>query len=226
MNDRTSARIASAFGRRSTASRRDAPRHRARPRARTRQPRDVPEQRAGRDRAPQVHVGVVLPGEPDAAEHLHAVLRGLEAGVDGERRRGRRGERTRSRRRARPRAASHTAARASSVRAAMLAHRCFTPWNCPIGRPNWRRSVAYSAAVSTHHCDAPTAPRREQQRGQVAHGVRDRATWSKRDRGTVGLHDHLCDPSREVDARELARLELAREQHDPTVHRCRRRAAR
>jgi len=27
------------------------------------------------------------------------------------------------------RAASHTAARASSVRASMLAHRCFTPWN-------------------------------------------------------------------------------------------------
>ena len=39
----------------------------------------------------------------------------------------------------------------------MSAQRCFTPWNWPIGRPNWTRAFAYSAAVSTHHCATPMA---------------------------------------------------------------------
>ncbi len=55
------------------------------------------------------------------------------------------------------RAASQAAARASSTRQSMSAHRCFTPWNCPMGRPNWTRSLAYAAAVSTHHCATPTS---------------------------------------------------------------------
>ncbi len=39
----------------------------------------------------------------------------------------------------------------------MSAQRCFTPWNWPIGRPNWWRSRAQSAAVSTHQLAPPTA---------------------------------------------------------------------
>ncbi len=40
------------------------------------------------------------------------------------------------------RAASQTAAAACSARVSMRAHRCFTAWNCPIGRPNWCLSLA------------------------------------------------------------------------------------
>ena len=101
---------------------------------------------------------VVLPGEADAAERLHAVLGVEERGVERER-----GGRPRSRARRRcPRRRRRgprptTAPRASSVRASMSAHRCFTPWNWPIGRPNCTRTFAYSAAVSTHHCATPIA---------------------------------------------------------------------
>ncbi len=54
-------------------------------------------------------------------------------------------------------AASHATPRACSVATSMSAHRCFTPWNWPIGRPNCRRTAAYSAAVSTHHPAPPAA---------------------------------------------------------------------
>ncbi len=40
------------------------------------------------------------------------------------------------------RVASHTVARAASRATSMLAHRCFTAWNCPIGRPNCTRTWA------------------------------------------------------------------------------------
>ena len=75
-------------------------------------------------------MGVVLPGEADPAERLHAVLRVLERGVERERR----GARDRERGTVvglvvDARAASHTAARASSVRASISAQRCFTAWN-------------------------------------------------------------------------------------------------
>ena len=39
-------------------------------------------------------------------------------------------------------AASHTAARAASRATSMLAQRCFTAWNCPMGRPNCTRTWA------------------------------------------------------------------------------------
>ena len=45
------------------------------------------------DRAPEVDVGIVLPGEPDPAEHLDAVLGRVEERLDRERGRGRCGER-------------------------------------------------------------------------------------------------------------------------------------
>ena len=40
------------------------------------------------------------------------------------------------------RAASQARAAARSARQAMVAHRCLTAWNEPIGRPNWRRIPA------------------------------------------------------------------------------------
>ena len=125
---------------------------------RTRHAIGRPDELVQRHRPAQVDVRVVLPREADAAEGLHAVLAVQERGL--ERERGRRPRSRRSRRcrpRATARAASHTAARASSVRASMSAQRCFTPWNWPIGRPNCTRTLAYSAAVSTHHCAMPTA---------------------------------------------------------------------
>ena len=68
-----------------------------------------------RHRPLQVQVGVVLPREPDAAEHLDAVLGARERGLEGERGRGHgRGQRPAVVRRRPPRAASHAAARASS----------------------------------------------------------------------------------------------------------------
>ena len=161
------------------------------------------EQRPRRHRAPEVHVRVVLPGEADAAERLHAVLRGLEEAVD--RRATRRPRAANASVSASPtaRAASHVAARASSVRATMLAQRCFTPWNCPIGRPNWRRSFAYSARSSTHHCDPPTA--------SAANSTAARSrTDARRQRGQLAARGHdrvghrdLGDPPGQVDAVQL-----------------------
>ena len=48
------------------------------------------------------------------------------------------------------RAASQASAAARSARQSIPAHRCLTAWNEPIGRPNWCRVRAYSAAVSQH----------------------------------------------------------------------------
>ena len=55
------------------------------------------------------------------------------------------------------RAASQTTARAFSSSMSMRAHLCLTPWNCPIGRPNCSRTLAYADAVSTHHAARPAA---------------------------------------------------------------------
>ena len=49
--------------------------------------------------------------------------------------------------RRRARAASQATAAARSARQSMPAHRCLTAWKAPIGRPNWCRVWAYSAAV-------------------------------------------------------------------------------
>ena len=54
------------------------------------------------------------------------------------------------------RAASQTAAVARSVSAIMPAHLCLMAWNCPIGRPNCSRILAYSVAVSVAHRATPT----------------------------------------------------------------------
>jgi hypothetical protein len=44
---------------------------------------------------------------------------------------------------------------AISVATAMLAQWCFTAWYMAMGRPNWMRSLAYSAAISgALACDA------------------------------------------------------------------------
>ena len=55
------------------------------------------------------------------------------------------------------RAASHTAAVASSVATAMLAQWCLTAWKVAIGRPNWTRTLAYSAAMSVQARATPVA---------------------------------------------------------------------
>ena len=123
--------------------------------------RRAAEQLAQRHRPAQVEVGVVLPREADAAEHLDAVLGDVREriGRDGAGRS--RGERhlggVAVGRPSSASAASHAAPRACSTATSMSAQRCFTPWNCPIGRPNCSRTVAYSAAVSTHHAAPPAA---------------------------------------------------------------------
>ena len=101
---------------------------------------------------------------PIPAEHLDAVLRVRERGVDRERDRDGRHEREPlpalvARPALGPRRVDHAAASARELdsRLTMSAHLCFTPWNCPIGRPNWTRTLAYSAAVVTHHCATPTS---------------------------------------------------------------------
>ena len=55
------------------------------------------------------------------------------------------------------RAASQARAAARSARQAMVAHRCLTAWNSPIGRPNCLRVLAYSAAVPLHQAATPAA---------------------------------------------------------------------
>ena len=112
------------------------------------------------------------------------------------------------------RAASQARAAARSARQAMVAHRCLTAWNEPIGRPNWRRIPAYPAAVSLHQAATPAASaanrvaarsrtrsrvkagaelvggmaRVEPDGGQVA-GEVDRGEAGDRDAGLVQLED-------------------------------------
>ena len=49
-----------------------------------------------------------------------------------------------------------TPLRASSTLQCMSASRCFTPWNEPIGRSNWRRILAYSTASCSARSATPT----------------------------------------------------------------------
>ncbi|CFS26565.1 Uncharacterised protein [Mycobacterium tuberculosis] len=46
---------------------------------------------------------------------------------------------------------------ARSVSAIISAHLCLIAWNCPIGRPNCSRILAYADAVSVAHRATPTA---------------------------------------------------------------------
>ncbi len=39
-------------------------------------------------------------------------------------------------------AVSHASAVTCSTATSMSARRCLMAWNCPMGRPNWRRSMA------------------------------------------------------------------------------------
>ena len=120
------------------------------------------EARGQHDRAAVVDVGVVLPGEADAAVHLDAVLGAVLRG-GGRQRRGDRGGELESacppwrfsRCSSMARAASHTAAVARSVSAIISAHLCLMAWNWPIGRPNCSRILAYADAVSVAHRATP-----------------------------------------------------------------------
>ncbi len=77
----------------------------------------------------QVQVGVVLPGEPDAAVHLDVELRVLDGGRHGEGGGQGRGVAEPGRRRRPRRAASQTSAVASSASTSMFAQWCLTAWN-------------------------------------------------------------------------------------------------
>ena len=55
------------------------------------------------------------------------------------------------------RAASQASASSARPRTSMSASRCLTAWNCPMGRPNCRRTLAYSEAVSRHQRAAPAS---------------------------------------------------------------------
>ena len=132
----------------------------------------APDQLAQGGGPTQVDVGVVLPGEPHAAQDLDGPLGRLHVAVEGQRRRpaGRPGDadgrvvgtRGRSgpasgRLVVQPRAASQVAATACSTATSMSASRCLTPWNWPMGRPNCWRVRACSAAVSRHQRAPPAA---------------------------------------------------------------------
>ena len=54
-------------------------------------------------------------------------------------------------------AASQAAAAACSAAVSIRAHRCLTAWNWPMGRPNWCRILACSAAVCTAQPAMPHA---------------------------------------------------------------------
>ena len=54
-------------------------------------------------------------------------------------------------------AASQTAPVICSTAVSRFASRCLTPWNCPIGRPNWMRVRACSVAVSRDQRALPTS---------------------------------------------------------------------
>ena len=174
------------------------------------------------DRAPVVDVGVVLPGEADAAVHLDAVLRAVLRG-DGGQRGGDRGGELESavvaRRRASSmaRAASHTAAVARSVSAIMPAHLCLMAWNWPIGLPNCSRILAYSDAVSVaqratpmHSADSSVDIRA---RAQRAAQVGQHAVVADLD----GVGAHVGQRAQRVDALDGLDLELVGVEDDPLL---------
>ena len=107
-----------------------------------------------RDRALQVDVRVVLPGEADAAVQLDVLLRtpSRTRATPAPRR-----PRPRARTRAYPgsvRAASHTG-RGGELRGdEHVGRRCFTAWKTPMTRPNCSRTLAYSLAMVTHRLRA------------------------------------------------------------------------
>ena len=154
---------------------------------------------ASAHRAPEVQVRVVLPGEPDAAEHLDAVLRASRrtaSSASAAAAAAASGGVVRRRRAAR--AASHAAARASSVRASMSAHCASRPGTGRSGGRTAPAPCAYSDAVSTHHCATPTlsaantvaarsrtrsastpSSRRARYHGVVDCALRRRAGWGR-----------------------------------------------
>ena len=110
-----------------------------------------------RRRAAHVDVAIVLPRVADAAVDLHAEVDAQVGGRPGERRGDGGGVRELVAPAGGRTAASQTAAVASSVATAMLAQWCFTPWYMAIGRPNCKRTLAYSAARSVLSRATPTA---------------------------------------------------------------------
>ena len=150
----------------------------------------------------QVEVGVVLPRVADAAEHLDAVLGAPERRPRWPARPRRPGPRPSpaSSPSSNARAASHTAARAASRATSMSAQRCFTAWNCPIGRPNCTRTWAYSAAV----VDAPVGDadrhgaRPAPRRGGPGPGRLTRSVPMRRGRQSsqrLGRDHHVVEPA-------------------------------
>ena len=118
---------------------------------------EPPEELPQRQGPAQVEVGVVLPGEAHPPEDLDAALGRLHVGVEGHGpgQHGRQCRPGRRRRRRRPGPRPRPGPSTCSTETSMSASRCLTAWNCPMGRPNWRRSLAYSVAVSRHHRAPP-----------------------------------------------------------------------
>ena len=103
-------------------------------------------------------MGVVLPGEADAAQHLDAVLGG--GGMRLERDRpggGQRGIVIAARVAVEGGGGVQATARACSSPTSMSAQRCFTAWNWPIEAAELAPVRAWAAATSTHHAAPPAA---------------------------------------------------------------------
>ena len=176
------------------------------------------------ERAAVVDVRVVLPGEADAAVHLDAVLGAALSG--GRRQRGGDGggelesavpQTSFSDRRASSmaRAASHTAAVARSVSAIISAHLCLMAWNCPMGRPNCSRILAYAAAVSVAQRATPIASADSSveisARAMVAAQVAQHAVVADLD----GVGAHVRQRSQRVHARDGFDLQRVGVEHHP-----------
>ena len=141
-------------------------------------------------------MGVVLPGEADAAVHLDVELGAEVGGRDGQRgRRGRARPRTGGRRPRPARAASHTEAVASSVATIMLAQWCLTAWNVAMGRPNCSRTLAYSlACIGALERDAGGLGGQDRP-GQVEHGL----TGAGQDLGRGAVEGDAAPPAGRVE---------------------------
>ena len=179
---------------------------------------------AGRqhERAAVVDVGVVLPGEADAAVHLDAVLGAVLRG-DGRQCGGDRGGELESgffrdvfaAASSMARAASHTAAVARSVSAIISAHLCLMAWNWPIGLPNCSRILAYADAVSVR--PARDADRlggqqgRHQRPRECAAQVAQHAVVADLD----GVGPHVGQRPQRVDALDGLDLQLVGVEHHP-----------
>ncbi len=172
------------------------------------------EEGAGRDGASKVDVRVVFPREPDSAEHLDAVLGGLEERLDCERGRGGRGEWTGivvadGTRRVPHRGPRELGAR-QHVGATVLGALELSDRTTEL--PTICRVLGRGVDAPLGRADRVGCEQHGREVTDLGSGDVGQATRGRDRRAVDG---DLGDPAREIDALQLGRGEVLRLEHDP-----------